>query len=92
MPKLSRVGIVGAGAMGAGITLDCARKGLDAFMADLNQDALDSGMSRIKFLLDQSLEREELSPEDVAAVLIRIKATVSLDDLADCHLGHRSGL
>ena len=86
MPKLSRVGIVGAGAMGAGITLDCALKGLDAFMADRDQSALDSGMARIKSLLDQGLDEKRLSHEDVAATLMRIKTTTGLDDLADCHL------
>ena len=86
MPKLSRVGIVGSGAMGAGITLDCARKGLDVVMADLNQEALASGMARIKSLLDRGLDREELSHEDVAAALMRIKTTTSLDDLAGCRM------
>lgn len=79
--SIQSVGIIGAGTMGNGIAQVCAIAGLDVVMIDINEAAVERGLSHISKSLDRLIKKETLSAEDKAAALKRIKASTSYTDL-----------
>ena len=88
VPKASfaKVGILGAGMMGAGIAYVCATRGMQVVLKDVSQEAADKGKAYSAKLLAKQLERGKLTQEKHDATLSRIHATASADDLAGCEL------
>ena len=88
VPKASfaKVGILGAGMMGAGIAYVCATRGMQVVLKDVSQEAADKGKAYSAKLLAKQLERGKLTQEKHDATLSRILATASADDLAGCEL------
>lgn len=80
---VQRVGIVGAGLMGAGIAEVAAKSGADVLVWELKQEAVDAGQARIEKSLDKAVERGKLSAEDRDATLSRLSYTTNLEDFAD---------
>ncbi len=80
------VGVVGAGAMGAGIGQLAAVRGYDVVMKEINPEAADAGRRRIEKLVDDLAKRKEWNSQQRDEVLERV--TVSCDDssLAPCDL------
>lgn len=78
--KLKKVGILGAGMMGAGIACVSAQAGIEVVLKDIKQEVADKG----KDYTNKALHR--LSEEERAKVLSRIKATTSMEDMRDCDL------
>ena len=56
MTDLSRIGVVGAGQMGRGITHGCALAGLDVILADVNADVLSRSLETIDANLGQAAD------------------------------------
>ncbi len=81
---MERVGGVGCGLMGAGITEVLARAGLDVVVAESSEQAASAGRDRIERSLERARSRGKVA--DVAAVLERITVTADLDALADRQL------
>jgi 3-hydroxybutyryl-CoA dehydrogenase len=79
--SIQSVGIIGAGTMGNGIAQVCAVAGLDVVMIDINDAAVERGLSHISKSLDRLIKKETLSAEDKNAALKRIKASTSYADL-----------
>ncbi len=79
--SIQSVGIIGAGTMGNGIAQVCAVAGLDVVMIDINDAAVERGLSHISKSLDRLIKKETLSVEDKNAALKRIKASTSYADL-----------
>jgi len=67
--------------MGNGIAQVCAMAGLDVVMIDINDAAVERGLSHISKSLDRLIKKETLSAEDKNAALKRIKASTSYADL-----------
>ncbi|MGH3518451.1 MAG: 3-hydroxybutyryl-CoA dehydrogenase [Haloechinothrix sp.] len=83
MGEIERVGVVGAGLMGAGIAEVCARAGLDVVVAEVSSAALQAGRSRIEKSLGRAVRSGKLSEADGAAALARLTYTLDLADFAD---------
>jgi 3-hydroxybutyryl-CoA dehydrogenase len=83
---MKKIGVVGAGTMGAQIALVFADGGLETFLYDLTNDRLDLGMKNIGGLLDRQVSRGKRTPDNRQAVLGGIRTTLSLSDLADADL------
>nr|WP_284748309.1 3-hydroxybutyryl-CoA dehydrogenase [Amycolatopsis sp. RTGN1] len=81
MAEMERVGVVGCGQMGAGITEVSARAGLDVVVVESDPAAAAAGRGRLESSLARA-ERKGKIP-DAAEVLGRIKVSETLDDLAD---------
>jgi 3-hydroxyacyl-CoA dehydrogenase len=74
--RLETVGIVGAGTMGTGIAMACANAGLRVLLKEVEQEALERGMSNIRRNYDASVERGRLSAEEVEQRLAMIEPSL----------------
>lgn len=79
---IKKIGVVGAGTMGNGITQVCAAAGLDVTMVDINEAAVKRGMDTIAKSLERLLSKQKISEADRNAALGRIKPTTRMEDLA----------
>ncbi|MEW2162687.1 3-hydroxybutyryl-CoA dehydrogenase [Streptomyces sp. NPDC007084] len=83
---VERVGVVGAGQMGAGIAEVCARAGLDTVVCEADATAARGARERVAASLDRAVRRGRLEREAAREALDRMVFTGSLDDLADRQL------
>lgn len=81
-----KVGIIGAGMMGAGIAYVSANAGIDVVLIDAAQEAADRGKAYSEGLLDKGIQRRKVTAEKKAEVLGRILATTDYAALAGCDL------
>ncbi len=84
--SVKRVGIIGAGMMGAGIAYVAANAGIEVVLIDAAQDAADRGKAHSEALLDKGISRRKVTVEKKAEVLVRITATTDYSALAGCDL------
>ncbi|MGH8829344.1 MAG: 3-hydroxyacyl-CoA dehydrogenase NAD-binding domain-containing protein [Jiangellaceae bacterium] len=82
--KVTRVGVLGAGMMGAGIAYSSARSGLEVVLKDVSIEAAEKGKAYSEKLLDKQLERGRITAETRAEILARITPTADAADLAGC--------
>lgn len=83
---MKKVGVIGAGTMGAQIALVFADGGLETVLYDLTQDRLNQGIKSIAGLLDRQVGKGKRTAESRQAVLAGIRTTVTLSDMADADL------
>ncbi len=83
---LTRIGVIGAGQMGAGIAQVIAASGFSTTLFDANSDALARGIEGIHKRLDQAVEKGKLDTSSRDATKRNLKAASSLQDFADCDL------
>jgi 3-hydroxybutyryl-CoA dehydrogenase len=83
---ISKVGVVGCGLMGHGISQICAQAGWDVVVREIDQGALDKGMGKIEKQLARAVEKGKLEQADADAVRGRITPTLDYADLADSDL------
>ena len=84
--KPGKVGILGAGMMGAGIAWACASRGLECVLKDVSVEKASAGKAISEKLSAERVERGRMSQREAAALLGRIAPTASADDLAGCDL------
>jgi 3-hydroxyacyl-CoA dehydrogenase/enoyl-CoA hydratase/3-hydroxybutyryl-CoA epimerase len=80
---IRRVGIVGAGIMGAGIAQLAALRGFEIVVQEVNEAALAAGIERIASLLQKAAERRLVSPEEARQKLASIQRTTSWEGFGD---------
>ena len=84
--KVTKVGILGAGMMGAGIAYSSACKGIDVVLKDVSVENAEKGKAYSQNLLDKKVKKKRLTAEQRDATLGRILATDKAEDLAGCDL------
>ncbi len=84
--KVKKVGILGAGMMGAGIAYVSAKVGIDVVLLDATQENAEKGKAYSQGLLDKALSRGKTTQEKRDALLARILPTTSYEDLKGCDL------
>jgi 3-hydroxyacyl-CoA dehydrogenase / enoyl-CoA hydratase / 3-hydroxybutyryl-CoA epimerase len=82
----TKVGVLGAGMMGAGIAYSCARAGMQVVLKDVSQEAADRGKGYSEKLNLKGVERGKLTQEKSGEMLARITPTADPADLAGCDL------
>jgi len=84
--EIKRVGIIGAGTMGGGISMNFLSAGIPVTIVEMKQDALDRGTGIIRRNYEATAAKGRMKPEQVEAAMAALKPTLSLEDLADCDL------
>jgi 3-hydroxybutyryl-CoA dehydrogenase len=84
--EIKKVGVVGAGIMGAGIVQVSAQSGFQVVMSDINDEFVKKGLGTINSILGRSVEKGRMSQEDKDAVMGRIKGTTNMQDFSTCDL------
>jgi 3-hydroxyacyl-CoA dehydrogenase/enoyl-CoA hydratase/3-hydroxybutyryl-CoA epimerase len=84
--QVRRLGMLGAGMMGAGIAHVSALAGIEVVLLDSTLEAAEKGKAYSRALLTKDVERGKRNQADAEAILARIKTTTNYDDLAGCDL------
>ncbi|MBP9653595.1 MAG: 3-hydroxyacyl-CoA dehydrogenase, partial [Rhodocyclaceae bacterium] len=82
----TKIGMLGAGMMGAGIAHAAATAGLEVVLLDSTQENAEKGKAYSAKLLEKRVAKSQLPQDGAAAVLARIKPTTDYADLAGCEL------
>ena len=80
------VGVIGAGTMGGGISMNFVNAGLTVKIVETQQDALDRGLKVVRGNYERSAKRGRFPMEEVDERMSRFIGTLSHNDLADCDL------
>jgi 3-hydroxyacyl-CoA dehydrogenase/enoyl-CoA hydratase/3-hydroxybutyryl-CoA epimerase len=84
--RATKVGVLGAGMMGAGIAYVCARGGMEVVLKDVSIEAAEKGKDYSIDLLAKAISRGRTSREQADAVLARIQPTDRPEHLRGCDL------
>ncbi|MFG6462112.1 3-hydroxyacyl-CoA dehydrogenase NAD-binding domain-containing protein [Roseateles sp. DXS20W] len=83
---IAKVGVIGAGTMGGGISMNFLNAGLPVTILETKQEALDRGVATIKKNYEAQVKKGKLKEDKYAARLALLSTTLSYDDLKDCDL------
>lgn len=86
LQDIHQIGVIGAGQMGAGITLVAARAGWTVLLHDTNTNNLDSALARIQKGFDRQIQDCVISPQEAQGALNRIQTTQSLGNMVEAQL------
>ncbi|MDA7427556.1 3-hydroxyacyl-CoA dehydrogenase NAD-binding domain-containing protein [Primorskyibacter aestuariivivens] len=84
--RVKKLGVLGAGMMGAGITLVSAMAGIEVVLIDQKQEAADRGKSYTADYMDKGIKRKKATEEKKEQVLSLITATTDYAALEGCDL------
>ncbi|GAI53261.1 unnamed protein product, partial [marine sediment metagenome] len=84
--EIKKVGVVGCGFMGSGITQVCAQSGYQVVVSEINDELLNKGLTTIDYYLTRSVLKGKISEQDKDSALARIKGTTNSKDFSDCDL------
>jgi 3-hydroxyacyl-CoA dehydrogenase / enoyl-CoA hydratase / 3-hydroxybutyryl-CoA epimerase len=83
---IRKLGVIGAGFMGAGIAYVSAQAGIEVVLIDRDQAAADKGKAHSEGLTAKDVQRGRATPEEKEALLARIRATSDYAELAGADL------
>ncbi|GGA27937.1 3-hydroxyacyl-CoA dehydrogenase [Neptunicoccus cionae] len=83
---IKTVGVIGAGTMGGGISMNFVNAGLNVKIVETKQEALDRGLGVVRANYERSAKRGRFPMEEVDERMSRFEGCLSIDDLADCDL------
>ena len=84
--SVKKVGVLGAGMMGAGIALVSAQAGMEVVLLDQNMEAAERGKAYSASYMDKGIKRGKATPEKKEALLGQITPSADVADLAGCDL------
>ncbi|WP_163847574.1 3-hydroxyacyl-CoA dehydrogenase NAD-binding domain-containing protein [Pseudooceanicola aestuarii] len=83
---LKKIGVIGGGTMGSGISTSCLMAGIPVRLVEVAQDGLDRGVQTITKNLDGAVSRGKMSAEKRDAALAMLEPSLAMEDLADVDL------
>ncbi len=86
MTEVNKIGIIGAGQMGAGIAQVCAVAGFDVALNDISEERINMGVAALSAHLMRLVERKALDEAARRAALARVRPAVDYEAFADCDL------
>ncbi len=81
--SIKKIGVIGAGTMGHGIALVCAKAGYDVTVHDMKDEYVKKGLASVDRFLAKSVEKGKMAPEEKQRILGHIKGTTNLEDFKD---------
>jgi 3-hydroxyacyl-CoA dehydrogenase len=84
--EIRKVGVIGAGTMGGGISMNFLSAGIPVTIVEQQQEALDRGTGVMRKNYEASAAKGKMSAEQVEKAMSLLTPSLSLDDLADCDL------
>lgn len=82
--NIRKIGVIGAGQMGNGITQVAAASGFDVVMFDILPASLDKGLGAISGSCDRLVKKAAMSEDQKKALLAKIVTSTKMSDLASC--------
>jgi 3-hydroxybutyryl-CoA dehydrogenase len=82
--EIKKIGVVGAGQMGAGIAQVSAACGLDVWLCDISDELIQKGINGIGKRLERAVEKDKLGSDEAEAIKAKLHKAAGLDDLAQC--------
>ncbi len=83
---IAKVGVIGAGTMGGGITMNFLSAGIPVTIVEMTQENLDRGVGVIRKNYEASAAKGRFTQDKVEAMMGILTPSLSFDDLADCDL------
>ena len=83
---ITKVGVLGAGMMGAGIAYSAAIRGINVVLKDITMENAEKGKQYSENLLTKRISRKRMTEDKKQEILTRILATDNTDDLTGCDL------
>ena len=84
--EIQKVGVIGAGTMGGGISMNFLNAGIPVTILETKQEALDRGIATIKKNYEVQIKKGKLKEDKYAQRMALLNTTLSYDDLKDCDL------
>ncbi|MBT8100411.1 MAG: 3-hydroxyacyl-CoA dehydrogenase family protein [Gammaproteobacteria bacterium] len=86
LKRIGTVGIIGAGTMGGGISMNFANAGIPVALLEMNQEALDKGLGVIRKNYEASAKKGRMTDAQVEERMALLQGTTDYSDLADADL------
>ena len=83
---IKRVGVIGAGTMGGGISMNFLSAGIPVTIVEMKQDALDRGTGVMRKNYEATAAKGRMTAEQVEAAMGALTPTLEMSDLAECDL------
>jgi len=83
---IKRVGVIGAGTMGGGISMNFLSAGIPVTIVEMGQEALDRGTGVMRKNYEASAAKGRMKPEQVEAAMGALNPTLDFGALAECDL------
>jgi 3-hydroxyacyl-CoA dehydrogenase len=84
--EIRKVGVIGAGTMGGGITMNFLNAGIPVVLLEMKQEALDKGLGIVRKNYENSARKGKLTAEQVEQRMGLIAPALDYSPLADCDL------
>ncbi len=84
--EISKVGVIGAGTMGGGISMNFLSAGIPVTIVEMGQEALDRGAAVMRRNYEASAAKGKLTQEQVSKAMGLLQPTLDFAALADCDL------
>jgi 3-hydroxybutyryl-CoA dehydrogenase len=84
--EIKKVGVVGAGIMGAGIAQVAAQSGYEVVVSEINDEFLKKGLGTVDHFLSRAVDKERITADAKDEIMGRITGTTDPQDFKDCDL------
>jgi len=84
--SIATVGVIGAGTMGGGISMNFLNAGIPVTILETKQEALDRGVATIRKNYEAQVKKGKLKPEKYNERMALLTTTLSYNDLKNCDL------
>ena len=84
--EIRRVGVIGAGQMGAGIAQVCASIGKVVTLCDIKQEFVDSGIASIRKNLQRNVSKDRISQNQMDDTLGNVRTSLENENLSNCDI------
>ena len=84
--RVRKVGIIGSGRMGSGITLSCIQNGLSVVLKDVSKAIAERGREYVSQRIDDLIQEGTFHPTEKKEIMERLVTTEKATDFADCDI------